>query len=98
MSINIEKIKVGRQFIMTDVMKANQCSQYQRNTVVKDGKSYQKTQVVVTSVDDRGEYLYVGFRPSGKDAGCCGFGATRIYKENQKEYGTLGFEPLYNYS
>ena len=97
MKIDIGKIKVGRIFKMTDVTKADQCSQYQPNTTVKNGKAFQTMQVIVTWIEDRGAYLYIGFKPNGKDIGRCGFGATRIYKKEQKEYGTLGFEAIYNY-
>lgn len=48
-----------------------------------------KTENFVTKIDwieDRGEYLYVGHSPEDKKHGL--FGAFRIYKNEEKPFGT----------
>lgn len=94
MRIDIRKIGIGLMHTMTTAAKTNGASIYQPNTVVQDGKAIQTTQVRVTWVEDRGEYLYIGYRPTGKDIGRGAFGAARIYKSGAREYGVIGFEPV----
>lgn len=94
MRIDTSKIRTGLIHAMTTATKANNASRYQPNTVVQNGKAIQTTQVRVTWVEDRGEYLYIGYRPTGKDIGRGAFGAARIYKSGAREYGVIGFEPV----
>ena len=94
MRIDIRKIETGLMHTMTTAAKTNNASRYQPNTVVQDGKAIQTTQVRVAWVEDRGEYLYIGCRSTGKDTGRGAFGAARIYKGNAREYGVIGFEPV----
>lgn len=94
MRIDFEKVQAGNLFTMTKVMKADQCSIYQRNTSVVNGKAITKMLVKVDWVEDRGEYLYVGYTPAGKGRHLCVFGATRLYKDGPKEFGVVGFEVL----
>ena len=94
MRIDISKIETNLIHTMTSATKANDVSNYQPNTVVRDGKAIQTKQVRVTWIEDRGEYFYIGYIPAGKDVGRFGFGAARIYKSGAREYGVIGFEPV----
>ena len=94
---DIDKIKPGRVFTITEAVKATPTSIYQPNTTVKAGKALQTTEIMVTSVEDRREYLYIGIRPTGRDAGRFGFGAMRIYKAGPRDYGVVVLEARYNY-
>lgn len=94
MRIDFEKVQAGNLFTMTTVMKADQCSIYQRNTSVVNGKAITKTLVKVEWVEDLGEYLYVGYTPAGKDRHTCKFGAARLYLDGPKEFGVVGFEAV----
>ena len=94
MRIDISKIGTGVMHTMTTAYKANGVSNCQPNTVVQDGKAIQTTQVRIIWVEDRGQYLYIGYRPAGKDSGCGRFGAARIYKSGARTYGVIGFEPV----
>ena len=94
MRIDTSKIRTGLIHVLTTATRANSVSSYQPNTVVQDGKAIQTTQVRVTWVEDRGEYLYIGCRSTGKDTGRGAFGAARIYKGDAREYGVIGFEPV----
>lgn len=94
MRIDFEKVQAGNLFTMTTAMLANQCSIYQRNTTVVNGKAIQTMQVKVDWVEDRSEYLYIGYTPYGKDRSMCAFGTARLYKDGPKEFGVVGFEAL----
>lgn len=94
MLIDFEKVQAGNLFTMTTVMKANESSIYQRNTTVVNGKAITTMQVKVDWVEDRGEYLYVGYTPAGKDRRICTFGAARLYLDGPREFGVVGFEAL----
>lgn len=96
MKKDIAKMKIGRRFILTNVMREQSFSKYQPDTTVKDGKEYRRFEVIITSIKDSGDYLYVGYEPINKAHGR--FGYCRIYKENEPyEYGMLGAEAKYNY-
>lgn len=88
---------IKRNFKMIDCHKANRTSEFNRRvTKIEDGKAYEETFVQITSIDDRGEYWYIGYKPVGMHAGACGFGFTRLYKDITPEYGTLAFEDATN--
>lgn len=93
---DINKMKVGRRFFFTAVMKESEISKYQLDTTVKGGKEYRRFEVIITSIEERGDYLYVGYEPINKAHGR--FGYCRIYKDNDPyEYGMKGVEAKYNY-
>ena len=94
MRIDFEKVQAGNLFTMTTVMKADKNSAYQRNTYVMNGKAVTKMLVNVEWVEDRGEYLYVGYTPAGKDSRLCKFGAARLYLDGPREFGVVGFEAV----
>lgn len=94
MRIDFEKLEVGKTFKMTTVTRSNKCSIYQPNTTVASGKATQTMMVMLDWMEDRGEYLYIGYHPVGKDSHLCGFGATRLYHGEPKEFGVVGFEAL----
>lgn len=81
-------------YLMTNKMKATPTSQYQPDTVVEGDFEYRSFKVRVTSISDRGDYLYVGYRPLDSRHGL--FGYTRLYKDKEKqpEFGTIGFEDV----
>jgi hypothetical protein len=88
---------IRRNFKMIDCYKENRASKFDRTVVrIEDGKAYSETFVQITSIDDRGDYWYIGYKPVGMHAGTCGFGYTRYYKDFTPEYGTLAFEDATN--
>lgn len=96
MKKDLSKVKVGRIFKMTEVKRINGINEHQANTEVRDGKAIQTQEVKINWIEDRGEYLYIGFTPLDRRMGA--FGATRVYKTDRgNEYGLLGFEQKYNY-
>lgn len=92
--MNIPAIEIGHEYVMTSASKANSVSAFQPKTIVEDGIAYQTTQIKVTSVKDSGEYFYIGYVPTRDDAGRCKFGYARIYKEGDRPYGVVKFEPI----
>ena len=79
-------------YLITDKMKATPTSQYQPDTIVEGEFAYRSFKVKVTSISDRGDYLYIGYRPLDSRHGA--FGYTRLYKDKQPEFGTIGFEDV----
>lgn len=79
-------------YLITNKMKATPVSQYQPDTVVEGEFEYRSFKARVTSISDRGDYLYIGYRPLDSRHGA--FGYTRLYKANQPEFGTIGFEDV----
>lgn len=55
---------------------------------IAGGKIYNECFVKIHSVEDRGDYLYVGYIPYGKDKDRFKFGYSRFYKENAPEFST----------
>lgn len=85
--IDYDDIKVGGCFIKIDVMGAKPLSKYQPCVTVIDDKEYEVYDYVeVRNVEDRGDYLYVGYVPKGKCCFVCAFGYTRIYKQGKDPY------------
>lgn len=88
---DVKGIRHAYAFRMTDVMKQNGIEEHQKGVVaVENGKVYRSCLVRVTGCEDKGDYYYVGYRPMDTSFGA--FGYTRLYKNGQHEYGTLGFE------
>lgn len=86
-----EKYGIKRNFKLTERMKENGINENQLGVVkVEDGYVYYETFIQLTSVEDRGDYYYIGFQPIGKDIGRFGHGCDRIYKHKIPEYGALG--------
>lgn len=79
-------------YLMTTKMKATPVSQYQPDTVVEGEFEYRSFKVRVTDISDRGDYLYIGYRPLDRRHGA--FGYTKLYKNKQPEFGTIGFEDI----
>lgn len=51
-------------------------------TETRWGVESRQFKAVITSIEDRGEYLYVGYTP--KDIRDGRFGYTRVYKDNRE--------------
>ena len=65
---------------------------FKENSEVEGEFEYRSFKVRVTSISDRGDYLYIGYRPLDSRHGA--FGYTRLYKDKQPEFGTIGFEDV----
>lgn len=90
-----EKYQIHRNFKLITRMKEDGINEHQLGvTSVENGYVYSDMFVQLTSVEDRGEYWYISFKPIGKDAGRCGFGCTRLYKNGIPEYGTISLEDI----
>ena len=88
---------IHRPMKMTGRRKANGINENQpRVTKVEGGYVYTETLIHITSIEDREDYWYIGYRPIGKDAGACTFGFTRLYKNMIPEYGTISIEDATN--
>lgn len=85
-------LHIKRKFKMIDRLKENGSNENQRGVVkVEDGYVYNEMLVHINYIEDRGDFWYIGFTPTGKDRGRCGFGCTRYYKNSVPEYGTIAF-------
>ena len=88
---------IHRNFKHIERMKENGINENQpRVTKVEDGYVYFETFVQITSIDDKGDYWYIGHKPIGKHSGSYGFGYTRLYKDRIPQYGTIAFEDATN--
>lgn len=88
-------LHIHRRFKHIERHRVNGINEIQpRVTKVEGGFVYQETIVYITSIDDRGDYWYIGHEPVGKDRGAYGFGYTRLYKHTVPKYGTIAFEAL----
>lgn len=88
---------IHRNFKMIDRMKKNGINEIQpRVTKVEGDYVYSETFVQITSIDDKGDYWYIGHKPVGKHSGSYGFGYTRLYKDRIPQYGTIAFEDATN--
>lgn len=76
-------IKVGAVYIMVNPQKPNGINEMQPDSILVDDVVYQATKVQVTSIGDRGEYLYVGYKPFGKRFTNMSFGYARFYPEER---------------
>lgn len=86
---------IHRKFLHIERYKADGIQEYQpRVTKVENGFVYRETVVHITSIDDKGDYYYIGHRPVAKDAGAYTFGYTRLYKNETPKYGTIAFVEL----
>jgi hypothetical protein len=82
---------IGRYITIINRLKANDISKFKPSTVVHGEYADQTRKVKVTSVEDRGEFFYVGYRPVRFDAR---WGYTRIYKDiSSRKYGTIDIIP-----
>lgn len=91
-------ICIGETYLMTTKMKATSVSQYQPDTVVVDDYAYESRKISVTSIEDRGEYLYVGYKlykPQSYNS--MTFGYTKVYKnrDTAPKFGVVGFEKVF---
>lgn len=91
---DINLLKAGSLLNLTFAHKANDLSACQPNTTVEGEKAIQTATVEVDFVEDRGEYLYFGYHPIGKDRRLCKFGAARAYRAGRKEFGVVGIEAV----
>ena len=82
-------MKVGAEYIKVERLKKNGINERQPGRKVSGEYVYEEMRVRVTSMKDCGDYWYLGYKPIGKDAGRCGFGYTRYYKDIVPEYGTV---------
>lgn len=57
---------------------------------MKDGDT--QFEAIVTSIEPRDGFLYVGYEPTGNNAGL--FGYTRIYLDGPRPYGVQSVEVL----
>lgn len=90
-----EKYQIHRNFRVVERMKKNQIKENQPGVIkVEDGYVYSEMFVHLTSISDRGDYWYIGFRPIGKSLGRCGFGYIRLYKNGIPECGTILIEDI----
>lgn len=88
---------IHRNFKHIERMKENGINENQpRVTKVEDGYVYFETFVQITSIDDKGDYWYIGHKPVGKHSGSYGFGYSRLYKDRIPQYGTIAFEDATN--
>lgn len=87
-------VQTGFEYNFTRVMKAMPTSIYQPNTRVEGDKEIQTFLAKVTSVEDRGDYFYVGYTPSDRRQGS--FGYLRINKPQfpSRPYGIVKVEAL----
>ena len=92
-----EKYQIHRNFRIIDRMKKDGINENQPGVTKVEGEYvYSEMFVQLTSVSDRGDYWYIGFRPIGRDMGRCGFGFTKLYKHAIPEYCTIAIEDFTN--
>lgn len=92
--IDVSKIMSGRIHAMTMASKADGIAERQPGAALVGGKAVRTTYVRISWAEDMGEYIYIGYRPVGMNAGRCAFGAARVYKDRARPYGVIGFVPV----
>lgn len=91
------KLFIRRNFKFVERHKKNGINEYQPRVTKVDGKFvYTERFVKIMSIDDRGDYWYIGYEPVGRDRGTFGFGYTRLYKNEIPKYGAIAFEDASN--
>ena len=75
------KLKVGQVYIMLEKHRPDGINEIQPDSLLIDDVVYQATKVKVTSIEDRREYLYVGYKPYGNRFTNMSFGYTRFYPD-----------------
>lgn len=84
---------IHRNLKMVERMKDTEINRIQpRVTKVEDGYVYMETFIHILSIEDRGDFWYIGHKPVGKHAGSYGFGYARLYKDKIPEFGMIAIE------
>ena len=90
-------LHIRRNFRMVWIGKKNGINENQPGVFKIEGdKVFSEMFVRLLTIEDRGDFWYIGYEPAGKDRGRCTFGYTRLYKEGPREFGTQAFEDATN--
>ena len=86
-----EKFGIHRYYRMVVRMKENGINENQFGVFkVENGYVYSEIYCQLDSIDDRGDYWYIGYTPVGKSKMHCGrWGYTRLYKNFVPEWCTI---------
>lgn len=87
----IERLSIHCYYRMVERSKENGINERQFGVFkVENGYVYREIFCQLDSVEDKGDYWYIGYTPIGKSSMRCGrWGYTRLYKNVVSEWGTI---------